>query len=131
MKLYLDTDIFLALIKGEDRHKDAAQRFFLRFKGHEFVTSSIALLEIWFYLYKNDQKTTAFDAMRAVRALCSIIETRIDHIEEGALLSTACRLSPADAVHAIVARFCDAIVSSDHSFDNVSELKRIDFTHVE
>ncbi len=128
MRLYLDADIFLALIKEEDRHKEAAQHFLEHFKREEFITSTAACLEVWFYLYKHGKQEQVLNALRAVGVLAKVQETAFPEVQTAALLAQQAQLSPADAFHAIQALQCDAIVSSDKAFDRVKGLKRVDFT---
>ena len=127
MAQYLDADLFLALIKEEDRFKVAAQRFLNKNKG-PFVTSTITCLELWFYLYRNGKGSHAIDALRSVSKICTIKEVSFLNMEEAAILADQCHLSPADAIHARLALAEDGIVSSDASFDKVKGLKRVDFT---
>src|SRR3989338_10719442 len=122
MKLYLDTDIFLALIKDDDRHKKAAEHFLRHSQGNELVTSVITCLEVWFYLYKQGKQEQTLNALRAIEALAKIKEITFGEMQTAALLSQQVQLSPADAVHARQALECDALVSSDKSFDRVKEL---------
>lgn len=128
MKLYLDADVFLALAKEQDRHKKAALAFFERYPEAEKITSTIACMEVWFYLYKNGNQRKALDALRAISSLCSVVDFTFRHIEQAVLLAADHQLSPADALHAILAQQADAVVSSDHSFDRIPALKRINFT---
>ena len=127
MKLYLDADIFLAVIKEEDRYKKSAQLFFETHKEDEFFTSSLTCLEIWFYLYKNNLKNKALDAVRSILAIAEVIDYGIREIESALLLAEHYSLSPADSIHAIISMETDGIVSSDNSFDKIPELKRIKF----
>ena len=128
MKLCLDADIFLALIKDDDRYKKSAQKFFYSDKEHSFVTSSLTCLEVWFYLYKNNLKEKALGAIRSVIEIASIVDYGVEEIESAVILAENHNLSPADSIHAIVALETDGIVSSDASFDRIKNLKRIDFT---
>ncbi|MBI2146937.1 type II toxin-antitoxin system VapC family toxin [Candidatus Woesearchaeota archaeon] len=130
MKLYLDTDVFLALLKEEDRHKKAAIAFFEKYSAAEKTTSTVCCLEIWFYLYKNGQQKKMVDALRAVAAMCTVQDFNAKQMGQAVFLSAENRLSPADALHAVLAADgADAIVSSDASFDRIASLKRIDFTN--
>ena len=126
MKLYLDADIFLALIKEEDRHKKPAINF-LRNNTNKLLTSNLTCLEIWFYLYRNNLKNIVLDSIRAVNAIAEIIYFSKEDLESAIVLATQFKLSPADAIHAVLALKFDYIVSSDTSFDHVKGLKRIDF----
>lgn len=126
--VYLDADIFLALIKEDDRYKQSAQHFFQSRPNHEWVTSSLTCLEIWFYLYKHQQQEKALDAIRAVLAIATIIEYGIKEIEAATLLASQHQLSPADAIHATIALPFGTIVSTDHSFDRLAHCQRIDFS---
>ncbi|MBI4163485.1 MAG: type II toxin-antitoxin system VapC family toxin [Candidatus Aenigmarchaeota archaeon] len=128
MKLYLDADIFLALIKENDRFKAAARSFFSKSKGHELITSTLSCLEVWFYLYKHGLQEKALDSIRAISSICSVISYDPYDLENSIVLAEHHKLSPADAIHATLAMGFDAIVSSDSSFDKLSDLKRIDFT---
>lgn len=128
MVVYLDADIFLALLKEEDRYKKAAQQYFQKNKNSEFVTSSLTCLEIWFYLHRNNLQNKAFNAMRAIRAIATIIDYGVVEIEAATLLAEKVHLTPADAIHAVLASRVDGIVSTDNSFDRISGLKRIDFS---
>ena len=49
-------------------------------------------------------------------------------MEQAVLLSGDYQLSPADALYAVLAQQADALVSSDHSFDKIYGLQRINFT---
>jgi len=129
-RLYLDTDIFLAIIKDDDRHKKAAQNFFQMHKSDELITSTITCLEIWFYLYKQGLGEKALDAIRAVGTLCTIQEVPFMTIQEAILLAQEIRLSPADGVHAVLASSVGVIVSSDHAFKRITGLQQIDFSNV-
>ena len=128
MAVYLDADIFLALLKEEDRYKRAALLYLQKNKSYEFVTSSLTCLEIWFYLHRNNLQTKALNAIRAVKSIAKIREYGIIEIEAATLLAEKTRLTPADAIHAILAARVDAIVSTDTSFDRIKGLKRIDFS---
>lgn len=128
MGIYLDADVFLALIKEPDRFKAAAIRFLSDNKETELSTSTLTCLEVWFYLYKNNLKSKALDSFRAICSLCEIIDYKFFDMENAILLANHHNLSPADALHAVLAMNFDAIVSSDSSFDKVPGLKRLDFT---
>ncbi len=128
MRLYLDADVFLALLKEEDRHKVAATLFLEKYKEEELFTSAITCMELWFYLYRESRNKMVLDSLRAVSMLCTVVDVGFSDMQEAALLSEHYGLSPADALHAHIALRYDAIVSSDHSFDKVSALKRMDFS---
>lgn len=128
MVVYLDADIFLALLKEEDRHKKAALQYFQKHKNSEFVTSSLTCLEILFYLHKNNLQNKALNAIRAVKSIAKVMDYGIVEIEAAALLAEKAHLTPADAIHAVIASRVDAIVSTDTSFDRISWLRRIDFS---
>ena len=127
MKLYLDADIFLALIKENDRYKESAQKFFNTHKEHAFVTSSLTCLEIWFYLHKHGMVKKVLGAIKSITALASVIGYGMREVESAIILAEQRHLTPADAIHAVLASEADAIVSSDASFDSVSGLKKINF----
>ncbi len=127
MKQYVDADLFLAVLKKEDRYKSAARAFLEKHRGDELFTSAITCMEVYFYLYRYGEKS-ALDALRALRMLCAVIDLRFPDIEEAAVLGERYSLSPADAVHAQAALSYGTIVSSDHSFDRVIGLTRIDFS---
>ncbi len=128
MKLYLDADIFLALIKERDRLKDLAIGFFEKYKTHELTTSTLTCMEIWFYLHKNNLKEKVLDSVRAITSICAILDWDLYDLENSIVLSEHHKLTPADSVHATLAMKCDCIVSSDSSFDRVPGLKRTDFS---
>lgn len=123
---YVDADVFLALIKEEDRHKKAAESFLE--KKDDLITSNITCLEVWFYLYKNGKQAQVLNALRAVNMIAKIQDVTLNEIQTAAILAQQAQLSPADAIHAVQALQCEALVSSDKSFDRVKGLKRIDFT---
>ena len=93
-----------------------------------FVTSTLTCLEIWFYLYRNNLGNKALDAVRAVKAIAEVWDIQQTNLESGLILAQQYKLSPADAVHAILAKKTDGIVSSDHSFDKIPQLNKINFT---
>src|SRR3989344_7627563 len=117
MKLYLDADVFLALLKEDDRHKKAATLFFEKYADAEKITSTMCCLEIWFYLYKNGHQKKVIDALRSISAMCTVQDFNAKQMGQAVFLGTENRLSPADALHAVLASEADAIVSSDASFD--------------
>ncbi len=125
---YLDADILLALIKEDDRHKTAAIAFFRSHQGHAFVTSSITCLEIWFYLNKQNLKTKALDAIRAISQIATIVDYGMKEMEGAIILAEHHKLSPADAIHALMALRYGKIISSDGAFDRIQGLQRIDFS---
>ena len=127
MLLYLGTDIFLALMKDEDKYKKSAEKFFYSNKGNNFTTSILTCLEIWFYLYKNSLKDKALDSVRSVMKIAEIQDFSIHQLESAVVLAEQYKLTPVDSVHAILAFMTDAIVSSDSSFDKIKDLKRMDF----
>ena len=127
MRLYLDADIFLALFKEEDRFKENARKF-MSSNSHERITSTIACLEIWFYMYRNNLQDQMTDILRAINKMCEIVGEDIFTMENASILSQQYKLSPADAIHATIALRYDAIVSTDKSFDKIKDLKRIDFS---
>ena len=128
MRLYLDADIFLTLLKEEDRFKKSAKKFLNENKENKLITSSITCLEIWFFLYKNNLKEKAFDAVRSIKKIAEVIEFETKDMESALLIAEKYKLTPADLIHAILAKTCDAIVSSDKSFLKINELKIIDFS---
>lgn len=127
MRLYLDADIFLALIKENDRYKESAQEFFKTHKEHTFITSNLTCLEIWFYLHKHGLVEKVLGAIKSITALARVTEYGIREVESAIILAEQHHLTPADAIHAVLASETDAIVSSDASFDSISDLKRINF----
>ncbi|MBI4154522.1 type II toxin-antitoxin system VapC family toxin [Candidatus Woesearchaeota archaeon] len=130
MNIYLDADIFLALIKKEDRLKDNAKKFLNSNKNYKFVTSSLTCLEIWFYLYRNNLNVKVLSSIRAIMTIAHIVDYTFEDLEASIFLSSQFNLSPADSIHAILALAFDGIVSSDASFDKVKGLKRIDFSKI-
>lgn len=129
MKYYLDTDIFLAVIKQQDRFKDAAFHFLQQHRNDELYTSNMCCLEIWFYLYKNNCRDKILHAFRSIQQMCVIIETSTDDLTEGILLAQEYNLSPVDSLHALHAQHLNIpLISSDKAFDRVKGIRRIDFT---
>jgi len=130
MRLYLDADIFLALIKEKDRFKYSAKKFFSVYKAHEFFTSTLTCIEVWFYLHRSGMRDKALDSLRAINSICEIIEYNLSDMENAVILSEQHNLTPADAVHATLGMKHDIIVSSDSSFDKIKGLKRLDFSKI-
>ena len=128
MKLYLDADIFLALIKESDRFKKSAIDFFPKSVHNELITSTLTCMEIWFYLHKNNLKEKSLDAIRSISSVCTIVGYDLADIENSIVLGEHHKLTPADSVHASLAMKTGCIVSTDSSFDRVPGLKRIDFS---
>ena len=130
MQLYLDADFFLALLKPNDRLKDFAKEFYEKNSAeHELLTSTASLLEIWFYLYRNNLRSEIPTALRAVKDLkIHMISFNSEDVGAGSVLAQSHSLSPLDSIHAMLALRTDGIVSTDESFDRVPELKRIDFS---
>lgn len=130
MNLYLDTDIFLALIKDDDHLKSAAKKFFEKEKPHHALyTSAATCLEIAFYLYKNKLAKSALDAINYVEdTVEEVMPLDNTHLKSSVLLASQYHLSPTDAIHAVYASNLDAIVSTDAAFDRVPGLKKLDFT---
>ncbi len=120
-------DVFLALIKESDRYKESAHKLFNTRKEHAFVTSSLTCLEVWFYLHKHGQVDKVLGAINSITALAGVIDYGVREIESAIILAEQRHLTPADAIHAVLASGTDAIVSSDSSFDSISGLKRINF----
>lgn len=127
MQLYLDADVFLALIKSDDRFKQKARAFFNEHK-HRYITSTLTCLEVWFYLHKHGLVEQASDAVRAIEELAQVMPFSVQDMHDGMVLAKEHKLTPADAVHAVLAKQTGAIVSSDKSLSKIRGLKRIDFT---
>ena len=129
MKLYLDTDLFLAAVKQKDHLKDAALRFFKKCKKEELYTSEATVLEVWHYLRRNNMEEKALEAIEHMEGLVAeILPLEHIHVKQAILLAANYRLSPSDAIHAIYAENMDAIVATDHKFDIIPNLKKIDFS---
>ncbi len=129
MKLYLDADIFLAVLKENDRFKKAAVEFFGNREQYQFVTGSLTCLEVWFYLHRNGLGKNALSSLRAIRAIAEILDYDSHDLEQAMILAETHNLTPADSIHAVLARVADAIVSTDSSFDKTG-IRRIDFSKI-
>ena len=70
-------------------------------------------------------------ALRSLQQIAAMREYSIHDLENAAVLAQKYTLTPADAVHAVLAiRTGSTIVSSDASFDRIQQLKRIDFSKI-
>ncbi len=129
MRLYLDTDVWMALIRQEDRFNTCAKKWMQENKEkHTFVTSTVSCIEIWFCLYRDHRIDVALESVRAIARLATVLPIGLHDIQQALVLAEDHKLSPAYALHAVLGLQHDGIVSSDKSFDKVSQLKRIDFT---
>lgn len=131
MRLYLDSDFFIAVLKPSDWLKEAAADYWTENRHlHEFYASSITLLEIWFTVLRVGSTEDAERAIKDVSRKMDVVvrEAGQQEIEQALVISKLYGLKPADSIHASIAGSFDAIVSSDSAFDRVKGLKRIDFS---
>ena len=130
LKIYLDSDLILALVKEEDWLKEKAIKFLEQAKkrGHELFTSSVACLEVWFHFNKAGLNDKASAVLSAIAREASVLPIGFDDLLKSAQVSRDFGLSPADSIHAVIALRFDAIASSDKHFDKIKALKRIDYT---
>ncbi|MBI5176938.1 type II toxin-antitoxin system VapC family toxin [Candidatus Micrarchaeota archaeon] len=130
MKIYLDADFFLAILKPSDWLKKSAISYWRDNAGkHEFSTSSLTLMEIWFYLNRAGLNGEVPAALGDVILMgVQVLPVSSDDLLGAARKFQDTRLTPMDALHAHMALRFDAIVSTDSAFDSVKGLKRIDFS---
>ena len=132
MKLYLDSDIFLAAFKDTDHLKSSAMKFLeTESKKHELFTSTATLLEVWHYLRRNNLEERALEAVKYIESIVStVMPLDAEQLTAAIELAQAHSLSPTDAIHANYAKKLDGIVATDHAFDRVPGLKKIDFSKI-
>jgi len=113
---YVETDFLLALIKEDDWLSAAAERYY-REHSEELWTSTHTLVELMLVAYREDRNVE-----RVVANAAALIEVRGD--ADSALAAANAveedGLTPFDALH-LVAADGDPVVSSDESYDDVTE----------
>src|SRR3989338_1084462 len=119
MKLYFDTDFFLALIKDDDHLKQRAAAVYQKYRNETKVTSSITLLEIWFYFLRHDPAKLSIAFPAASGLVNEVLPVGSEMMSAAIGLSEKYRLNPADSVHAAYGFSADGMVSSDRAFDRV------------
>src|SRR6056297_3218697 len=114
--MYAETDFLLALIKQDDWLSDPAERVF-RANEDDLWTSHHTLVELMLVAYREDRNVE-----RTVTDASALLDVRGD--EERVLAAASYvsdrGLTPFDALHAVAADG-DSIVSSDQSYDDVTE----------
>lgn len=121
--MYAETDLLLALVKGEDWLEEAAEAVY---DAHEerLWTSHHALVELLLVAYREDM-----DAERVVADAMDLVEVRDDpdRILAAASYVEDHGFTPYDALH-LVASLDDVIVSSDESYEGYAP--RLDLREV-
>jgi hypothetical protein len=114
--MYAEADFLLALIREDDWLAEPAERVF---RAHEddLWTSHLTLIELMLVAYREDRNVE-----RTVTDASALLEVRGD--EERVLAAASYvsdrGLTPFDALHGVAADG-DPIVSSDQSYDDVTE----------
>ena len=115
VKLYADTDFFLALIKKDDWLKSHAEKIYKKYKN-ELWTSTLTLKELMLLAYRDNKDPT--EIIEKAAELMEIREPDIGvegHIAACYLIKKY-QMTPFDALHAVLAQN-DSIVSSDKKYD--------------
>jgi predicted nucleic acid-binding protein len=122
IKLYADTDFFLALIKKDDWLKKNAEKIYRKYKN-ELWTSELTLKELMFLAIRENKDPT--DIIEKASELMPIKAPDIGvegHIAACYLIKRY-QMTPFDALHAVLCQN-DTIVSSDKKYDKIG-LRRI------
>lgn len=129
--MLVESDTFIAVIKERDRLKRAASNIIEGIENGEIreaYASVAAIQEIIFWLLKENRSS---DIITAVNALLNIrnlewVELNKEICLNAAALMEEYGLGPFDAYHAATAISRDRrIVSSDHAFDKIKSVERI------
>lgn len=128
MKIYVDSDFIMALLKESDWLKEAAMRYWAENKQEEFYTSAATLLEVWYALIKENNAASASATMNGITAIAKILDVTENEMRQAAEISAKYGLKPMDAIHAFTAMQFGNILSTDTAFDKVGGLKRIDYS---
>lgn len=127
MTFYVDTDAILAVVKKSDHLKKRAMAFFRSQSKDRLVTSSLVLLEVWFYLKKHGV-TSVDDCLESARQLVGhVLPLRPEDFDAAMTFSTEFGLTPADSLHVAMALSCEGIVSTDQKVNRVKGLRVIQF----
>lgn len=131
-RLFLDANVFLYAIGADSPHRDGC-RSVLQAVGQgtlDGITSSEVLQEI---LHVRTRRVSVADATSAVRAAAELVAevlpvTNRDVLEACRLLESHSGLGARDALHAAVMKNSQVhvLVSLDHDFDAIADLKRIE-----
>ena len=114
--LYADTDMLLALIKGDDWLADRAEKIYDE-RGDELWTSQWTLVELMLVAYREGRE--AFTTVNAAKRLIDV-RGDVETVLAAASFVDEAGMTPLDALHLVCAG--DApIVSSDGDFDGHTE----------
>lgn len=119
--MYADTDFLLALIKDDDWLSESAEEIYSQNK-EQIWTSRYVILEIFLVSYRED-----WDTRKVLANTEELVEIR-DSIEElfkASIKVEEDNMTPIDAVNLIVSGD-DKIISSDESYDKLSERKPLE-----
>jgi predicted nucleic acid-binding protein len=131
-RLFLDANVFLYAVGADSPHRDAC-RSVLHAVGQgklDGITSSEVLQEI---LHVRSRRVSVADATSAVRAAAALVAevlpvTSRDVLEACRLLESHSGMGARDALHAAVMKNSQVhlLVSLDHDFDAIADLKRVE-----
>ncbi len=130
--MLIESDTFIATIKENDRLRDDAAYIISAIHKGEITgayASSAALQEVIFWLLKENR---AAEVVTAVSSLLDIRNLEWINVSKEICLNAAAlieeyQMGPFDAYHAATALSMDGrIISSDHIFDKIKNIERID-----
>ena len=129
----LETDFIKALIDPKDRLHSYSLRALQRLKSPDWVVASSAFLELDLLLKDSrislDERHEIFESLKAEIPADKILTLVHESISKAIELQRRYRVIRAfyfDSIHLALAILHDgAIASSDHTFDQVKEVKRI------
>ena len=126
--MYVDTDVFIALLKKHDRLKQPAIKIFKTAKEGkiELLTSAATIVEILFFIYEYGIQK------HGRRILNDLFNLKVEFVDlpseiglEAVALMDKYDVTPLDAIHAVAAG--PEILSTDKVYERIG-LKRVDPT---
>jgi predicted nucleic acid-binding protein len=126
--VYVDSDIFYALLKPSDFNRDLAQRI-ARDSGTAKVTSVMTLVELAIVAKRDLGEPDSLGLKRRIKSLVPrlrILPLTCAQMARSDGLRTRYGLGIFDAVHASVCLEQDGLMaSSDEAFDRVAGIRRV------
>jgi predicted nucleic acid-binding protein len=131
-KILIESDLFLAAIKKEDRLKPTAEKILEKIDSGELkgvYASTAAVQEVIFWFYNRQLLSELALAVNILTHLRNIdwIAVTPDICLTASLLINEYNISPFDAYHAATAIFRDkTILGTEHVYDKIKGITRID-----
>ena len=135
-KVYIDASLLISAASDIDEHGEKAIKILEKIKDEFYkpYTAALTIDEVMWIVQKERGRELALETANATLSIPSLEIVAVDrNIMKNTLIAyKEEKLNPRDAIHLATMRSkkISIIISSDSDFDNINDIKRIDFTKV-